>query len=215
MIDLYSIESGQSTQVTDGLSDARYPAFDHDGQYLYFTASTNYGPGSHPLDMTSDEHRVTRNVYALVLSSEAQSPVAPESDEEKPKTAEAKPDAKKDEAASKPVRIDLAGMDHRVVSLPIPARDYTGFAAGKTGLIYVTESLPEPPPGGGDILSKFDLKTRKVERMAEGVAQFDLSADGEKMLLALVHPGEGPAADGPAGAAAVGDRLGDSAAQSR
>ena len=197
VIDLYSIESGQSTQVTDGLSDARYPAFDHDGQYLYFTASTNYGPGSHPLDMTSDEHRVTRNVYALVLSSEAQSPVAPESDEEKPKTAEAKPDSKKDEAASKPVRIDLAGMDHRVVSLPIPARDYTGLAAGKPGLIYVTESLPEPAPGGGDILSKFDLKTRKVERMAEGVTQFDLSADGEKMLLALVHPGEGPAADGP------------------
>ena len=26
------------------MSDARYPAFDRDGQYLYFTASTNYGP---------------------------------------------------------------------------------------------------------------------------------------------------------------------------
>ena len=43
-ISIYSLETGKSTQVTDGMSDARYPAFDRDGQYLYFTASTNYGP---------------------------------------------------------------------------------------------------------------------------------------------------------------------------
>ena len=45
---------GKSTQVTDGMSDARFPAFDRDGQYLYFTASTNYGPTISGLDMTSD-----------------------------------------------------------------------------------------------------------------------------------------------------------------
>src|SRR5262249_42292215 len=73
---LYSLESGESKQVTDGLSDARYPAFDRDGQYLYFTASTNFGPGSHPLDMTSDEHRVTRSIYAMVLPADAPSPIA-------------------------------------------------------------------------------------------------------------------------------------------
>ena len=93
-IDLYSLESGQSTQVTDGMSDARYPAFDRDGQYLYFTASTNYGPSAHPLDMTSDEHEVTRSVYALVLPDDAASPVAPESDEEKPVEAEDPAEAK-------------------------------------------------------------------------------------------------------------------------
>ena len=41
---VYSVESGRSTQITDGLSDARYPAFDKNGKYLYFTASTNAGP---------------------------------------------------------------------------------------------------------------------------------------------------------------------------
>ena len=41
------------------MSDARFPAFDRDGQYLYFTASTNYGPTISGLDMTSDEHEVT------------------------------------------------------------------------------------------------------------------------------------------------------------
>jgi tricorn protease len=41
---LYSLADAKSTQLTDGMSDARFPAFDRDGQYLYFTASTNYGP---------------------------------------------------------------------------------------------------------------------------------------------------------------------------
>jgi tricorn protease len=48
------------------LGDARFPAFDRDGQFLYFTAPTNYGPGAHPLDMTSDEHV---NIFALRIRS--------------------------------------------------------------------------------------------------------------------------------------------------
>ena len=187
VIDLYSLESGQGTQVTDGMSDARYPAFDRDGQYLYFTASTNYGPGAHPLDMTSDEHEVTRSIYALVLPADAASPVAPESDEEKPveaKPAETKADNK--DATPKPVRIDLAGMAQRIVALPIPARDYTALASGKAGQIYLLEDIPADLRAAGQsggVLSKFDLKTRKVEKLAEGVSAFDLSANGEKMLL--------------------------------
>jgi tricorn protease len=80
---IYSLESGQSKQVTDGMSDARHPAFDRDGQYLYFTASTNYGPTQSGLDMTSDEHEVTSNVYLIVLANNVASPLAAESDEEK------------------------------------------------------------------------------------------------------------------------------------
>ena len=49
----------KSVQITDGMSDARHHTFDRDGRYLYFTASTNFGPTSSGLDMTSDEHEVT------------------------------------------------------------------------------------------------------------------------------------------------------------
>src|SRR5262249_45466783 len=41
---VHSLESGKSSQVADGLSDARFPNFDKNGKYLYFTASTNAGP---------------------------------------------------------------------------------------------------------------------------------------------------------------------------
>src|SRR5262249_26203419 len=33
---LYSLESGKKSQITDGMSDARHPAFDAEGKYLYF-----------------------------------------------------------------------------------------------------------------------------------------------------------------------------------
>ena len=197
VIHLYSLESGQSTQVTGGLSDARYPAFDREGQYLYFTASTNYGPGAHPLDMTSGEHQVTRSVYAVVLPSDAVSPVEPESDEEKP--AVPKPEAKSGDTAPKPVRIDMASLTQRIVALPIPARNYVRIEAGRAGVIYLLEEVSESLRNrnqGANILSKFDLKTRKVERLAEGVESFDLSFNGEKMLLQVARGGEGPAPEG-------------------
>ena len=49
---LYELESGTSTQVTDGLSDATYACFSRDGKYLFFAASSNYRP----------EHRLAGHV---------------------------------------------------------------------------------------------------------------------------------------------------------
>ena len=47
-IHVYSLASGKATQITDGMSDAKYPVFDKDGKYLYFTASTDSGPSLQP-----------------------------------------------------------------------------------------------------------------------------------------------------------------------
>jgi tricorn protease len=80
---VYSLDQGKAFQITDGMSDALNPVFDKNGKYLYFTASTDVALSSAGLDMSSDEHRVTRSVYVAVLSKDLPSPLAPESDEEK------------------------------------------------------------------------------------------------------------------------------------
>jgi tricorn protease len=80
---IYSLDQGKTFQITDGMSDALYPAFDKNGKYLYFTASTNVGLSTAGLDMSSDEHPFSRSVYVAVLSKDLPSPLAPESDEEK------------------------------------------------------------------------------------------------------------------------------------
>ncbi len=198
---LYSLETGKSTQVTDGMSDARFPAFDRDGQYLYFTASTNYGPTISGLDMTSDEHDVTRSVYLIVLANNVASPLSPESDEEKPGEPPAAGEGRgrggrgggaQAEAPPKPVRIDFDGLMQRTVALPLPARNYRDLTAAKAGVIYVMEAgTGGRGGGGGGTLSKFDLKTRKTEKLADNVLSFDLAANHDKMLLRMGGGGAG------------------------
>ncbi len=214
---IYSVETGKSVQITDGLSDARRPVFDHDGQYLYFTASTNYAPTTSGLDMSSDEHEVTSNVYLAVLPNNIPSPLAPESDEEgAPRPAadggrggrgNAGAGVSVPETPPKPVRIDFDKLQQRIVALPLPTRAYLGLEAGRAGIVFLLEpgaagggGRGGPGGGGGATLTRFDLKTRKSEKLADGVASFDLSANGDKMLLRLGGAGGAGrgAAAGPA-----------------
>src|SRR5262249_39872671 len=96
-INLYSLATATSTQVTDGMSDAGRAVFDKDGKYLYFIASTNSGPAGEP-DLQSAVQPVSLSAYLIVLSKEEKSPLAPESDDEKSADDKKKDDAKKDDA---------------------------------------------------------------------------------------------------------------------
>ena len=80
---LYSLDNKKINQVTDGLGDARYTAFDKSGKYIYFTASTDVGPAISFADLSGIDHQTSRSVYAVVLRNDIPSPLAPESDEEK------------------------------------------------------------------------------------------------------------------------------------
>ncbi|MGH7979608.1 MAG: S41 family peptidase, partial [Limisphaerales bacterium] len=79
---VYSLATRKSTQITDGMSDAEFPVFDKGGKYLYFVASTDYGLALGDGDMSGIARPVTYNLYAIVLQTNAPSPVAPRSDEE-------------------------------------------------------------------------------------------------------------------------------------
>ena len=163
----YSLEQNKTFQLTDGMSDALYPAFDKEGKYVYFTGSTDAALNTGWLDMTSLQRPVTRSVYVMVLKKDEVSPLAPESDEEKGKDAEksdkdkkesadkdkqkekAKDQSKdkdkdKDKDAEKPkeppkVEIDLENIGQRVLAMPIPARNYYGLFAGKAGVLFLLE----------------------------------------------------------------------------
>ncbi|HEY7182088.1 MAG TPA: PDZ domain-containing protein, partial [Blastocatellia bacterium] len=211
---IYSLETGKTSQITDGMSDARYPAFDKSGKYLYFTASTDIGPGISFADLSGIAYRSTRSVYAAVLRNDIPSPLAPESDEEK--VAEEKPSEKKEGETGRqedkekggqgeekkadaqapagapkppakkeePTRIDLEGIDQRVIALPIPARDYVGLVVGKANAIYILEQ-PVAPAGPGQFgltVHKYDLEKRKFDKALDGVTAFEISANGEKAL---------------------------------
>jgi tricorn protease len=190
-IHVYSLADGKATQVTDGMSDCRYPAFDKDGKYLYFTASTDAGPSLEP-DIHSFSRPVSRSVYVTVLSNSLASPLAPESDEEKAdkkaETAEKKDEDKKpaEKPADVTVQIDFDNISQRILALPLPPRRYVGLQIGKTGVLFAVEA-PTPIPGTqtGPLeltVHRFDLKTRKSDVAIGGVRSFEISQNGDKML---------------------------------
>jgi tricorn protease len=194
---VYSLEQNKTHQLTDGMSDARYPGFDRSGKYVYFTASTDAGPTTGWLDMSSFNRPVTRSVYVVVLRKNLPSPLAPESDEEKgadaeksakePATAaESKEKAKDKSKERKPavVRIDFENIDQRILALPIPAHNYTALITGKDGIVFLLESPAVTMRGGppAQTLHKFDLEKRKTEKLLEDLSQAHVSHNGEKVL---------------------------------
>ncbi len=207
---LYSVETGRSTQITGTLADCRLPAFDRGGKYLYFTASTNAGATSDGLDMSSDLYEVRSNIYALVLAADQASPVAPEQGDEKPSRQEVDkatsaapvPHALKSPGrlvvagaagaggvppdTPAPVRVDLDGIAARSVALPLPAAAYVALQAGTHGSLYfAARTAPGRFEDRTATLSRWTLEDRKTEKLADRIEHFDLSADGEKMLVAL------------------------------
>ena len=225
---VYSLADAKSTQVTDGLSDARYPVFDKDGKYLYFTASTDSGPSLQP-DIHSFSRPMSRNIYLLVLSKDDTSPLAPESDEEKvagegkaeeKKTEEKKPDSPTPPSPPRPqavtVKIDVDNIDQRILALPMPQRRYVSLRAGKPGVIYALE-VPGFVPGAQSSLTvhRYDMKLRKSDVPIGGVSSFEISFNGEKMLYRQgdrwtiasprpMSPGSGEGPPGPPPGAAAG-----------
>jgi len=198
---VYDVTSGEKHQLTDGLSDARFPAFDAQGKYLYFTASTDIGPTIGGGEMSAMNRPVTRNLYLIVLDADQPSPLAPESDEEKQdekkqadkaaaqkKEEKGKADAK-DEAKDKQegikVRIDFEGLSQRILSLPVPAQNYQQLLAGKPGILFFVEGSIVPRSEDSQRLTvhKFDLEKRKSEKFVEGVTDsIYLSHNGDKLL---------------------------------
>ncbi len=187
-VHVFSLDSGKAAQITDGMSDARFAAFDQNGKYIYFTASTNNGMTNGWLDMSSMPFQTTRSVYALVLKSTDPSPLAPESDEEKPQDEQPKtpraPGAKPEPVV---VTIDLNKINQRIVALPLPARNYQGLVTGKAGTFFLLENIPPQGTGMapqiGSTVHRFEMDKRRAEKVLDAVTQFEVSANGEKMLF--------------------------------
>jgi tricorn protease len=187
-IEVFDLAGNKSTQITDGRSEAANPAFSRDGKYIFFTASTNYGRSVGWLDMSSYDNPVVNNIYAILLSKNTSSLLAPESDEEaiKPDTvakspatdAKATADKPKPEAAVKTIVIDFDGIQQRIMALPLATGNYynlNGLTDGK--LYYIAASA-----GGETTLNSYDIAKRKSESMAENIGDYTISADGKKLL---------------------------------
>lgn len=173
VIKAYNVETGQTLQLTDGMADAISPAWDASGKYLYFLASTTYGLNTGWLDMSSYDHPVTRGIYLVVLNKDDASPLLPRSDDEKEKPKDEKKEG------TPIVKIDIDGINQRILAIDAPVRTYTELYAGQDGQVFYAESVPNQP---GNTLHRYTFKDMKSEVYLSSVTDVVISNDRKSLL---------------------------------
>jgi tricorn protease len=195
-IHIWSVEDGQVRRVTEPLFHTFNPAWDPEGNFLWYLSAREYAPqlGNAELDYIANRNT---GIFAVALRKDVKHPFAPESDEvtleekKEEKPAEKKPEEakkeepKKEEAKKGYIKIDFDGITGRVAAVPISAENYGGLTAAKGFLVFVR---------GGDFflgrqsaqrpaLLAYNLKERKEVSVAENVQGYAISADGQKVLV--------------------------------
>lgn len=170
---VYDTEQGRSWPITDGLAEASDPVFDASDKFLYFFASTDAGPVKDWLAISNADVCMKNAIYLASLQKGTPSPLAKQSDEEKGK------DKDGEKKVPSRVNFDFAGINERIVALPLPEAEYRELQVGKEGQLYFLENLPT----GGIRLHHYDLDRREDKVILEKVDDYKLSAEGKKLLF--------------------------------
>jgi len=211
---LYSLPDQKISAVTTPMTNSYGSVWDPDGKYLYFLSDRDFNEVLGNIDFEFANPKTTR-VYVVTLQKDEPSPFEPLSDEAQIKKEEPAPEAtakentkeskdkqkgkeaknqqqEKEKEKPKEFRIDLEGLQDRVVALPTEPAVIGTFLAAKGLLYYSTtpiQGLSGPIPGETSAVRVYDLKERKSKVLIESVKRFALSFDGSKLLYESDMPG--------------------------
>ncbi|MDQ7007335.1 MAG: PDZ domain-containing protein [Acidobacteriota bacterium] len=191
---LYSIEAGRSYRLTGPETPDWSPVFDPAGRYLYFLSQRSF----HPIMGRVDQNHVFLDMtlpYLVVLESGRPSPFVPAATEDREEDADATT-----------VKIDLEGLSGRILAVDgVDPGNYFRLEALEDGLLFLSRPKPaflkyqnvtDASREGLDLLY-YDLEEQKTEKVLEGVYNYHLSANGEKLVyqgangFAVVDAGAG------------------------
>jgi tricorn protease len=212
LVYLYSLSDRKFTAATTGMNNSYNPIFDPEGKYLYYLSDRDFNEVLGNIDFEFANPKTTR-VYVATLKKDEPSPFGVQSDETEVKKTEPAPviteqtaatdtrgtaatrkeegkseDSDKDNEKKKQpveVKIDLDGIQNRVVALGITPAVVRSFAVSKGYAYYSTapiQGLSGPIPGEGSAVHAYDVKERKDKTLIENVERFALSFDGSKLL---------------------------------
>jgi tricorn protease len=203
-IHIWSTSENKLYKFTDELFNAYAPAWDPQGNYLYYLSDREFAPQISGLEFNYATNRST-GIYVAALRKDVKNPFPPESDEvtiakesekpgeaAKPKEGETtKPQGAGSATATPPakptdMKIDFDGLRTRVARVPVEANNYNGLAANNGNLFYSVGSAFYYGRGGDrpPSIRIFSLKDRRETPFVEGAGGYVLSDDGSKILIA-------------------------------
>ena len=193
---LFNTEDKKISPVTDEWFSSDQPTFSRNGKYLIFTSDRTFNPIYSNVEWNFAYQDMTK-LYLVTLQKDTPSPFAPsndevkmddtkDSDEDQPEKSE-KPeknkksgkDQKKDnepEPSSKPEKIDLEGLQQRIIEIPVEAGNYWNLWSVDDKIYYNMAN------DKGMLAKVYDLKQKKETELGSDVS-FDITANGKKMLV--------------------------------
>ncbi len=185
---LFNTADETKTAVTDQWFSSDQPTFSRNGKYLLFTSDRTFDPIYSNVEWNFAYQNMSK-LYMVTLAKDTPSPFAPSNDEVKTEVAKETKDAKtekkdekdkkQDKAAEpdvKPVKIDLEGIQQRIIEIPVEAGNYWNLWSVEDKIYYNTAN------DKGMWAKVYDLKQKKETELGSGLG-FDITADGKKMLV--------------------------------
>jgi tricorn protease len=193
-IHVWSAGDGRVRKVTEGFFSEWSPAWDADGNYLYYLSNREFAPQLSNNEWNFAGNRSTR-IFALSLRRDVPHPFPPRSDEvavsagDAPAAASATGQAGSAQAAgaaaARDLRIDFDGIEGRVAAVPLPADNYVGLTANKGHLFYAVTSAGFYGRAGErqPQLRVYTVADRRESTLSENIAGYTMSQDGSKLLV--------------------------------
>jgi tricorn protease len=205
---IWNAADNKVTRVSSQMFNAVSPAWDPQGNYLFFLSDHEFAPQISQIEFNFATNR-TGYIYAMALRKDVKHPFPPESDEvtvtkakeegaapaEPKKEGEAeapKADAPKPATppAPKAMTIDFDGLIGRVARAPIGADNFIGLGTKPGFLVYAVGPAfyygrQGDRPGQ---LKLYSLKDRRETTLVDDGQGYTMSHDGSK-ILARQGPG--------------------------
>lgn len=162
---LYNVKDKKSTKVTEGYYTDNGVAFDQAGKFLYIVSSRTYGTIFGAFEIGLHQDNVQR-VYIVPLTKDQENPLNPPSDEE-PVAGGSQPEGQ----GGREVRIDLDGLESRMLPLPFAPGSYPIIVGVPNGVLVWTNGN----------LVKYDVNARAVVPIISGISGFSLNPNFTKM----------------------------------
>ncbi|HEY8460951.1 MAG TPA: S41 family peptidase [Blastocatellia bacterium] len=181
---VWSSKDNQLRRVTTGTFDEFSPAWDPQGNYLYYLSEREYAPLISNVEFNYAGNK-NAGIFAIALRKDVKHPFPAESDEV---TITKEGEQKKPEESKAPaadMTIDFDGIESRAARAPIAPNNYAGLSAKGGYLFYMVVPAfyygrqGDAPPS----LRVYSIKDRKETTLADGINGYALSADGTKLLV--------------------------------
>ena len=182
-IHLYNVETGKQIPLTSDRVNSMSPAWSPDGQFIYFLSDRNLSSivGS-PWGTRQPEPYFDKpiKIYCLSLRKGVRSPFKPE--DELFESSEKKDKQDKDSKQELVIKIDLDNIQHRIREVPVSPGNFANLKVNEEALFWVERGEDFGSPAQLKAV-KIGNKDIKVEVVLDGIRNFELTADGKKLMV--------------------------------